>query len=246
MGMKDDIIKKVNDIIDTTFVVDDVTYVPDIEDTRLTFGNKGLKFEATVLYIDINGSTDVLNKHNKDTVCKLHMSYFHTIVTIAKSLGGEVRSFNGDSMLVFFQGTTKASLSKAVKAAMQMKYMISNEEGINPILSKYSTIDYGIGIDDGEILCTKIGRGGDANTKDLIWIGNPVNKSVRISELHKEPYNIGISSYVYDNLTDEVKFHTKKDQWGQDYNVDMWTRAVFNYNDTSYYYYYTSYHWSVG
>ena len=47
-----------------------------------------------------------------------YKAYFHTIVTIAKNLGGHVRSFNGDGMLVFFQGTTKEVLSNAVKAAM--------------------------------------------------------------------------------------------------------------------------------
>lgn len=67
-----------------------------ISDSRLTFGNKGLLFEATVLYIDINGSTDLLNNHQKGTVAKLHMAFFHIIITIAKSLGGDVRSFNGD------------------------------------------------------------------------------------------------------------------------------------------------------
>lgn len=89
--------------------MEEVSSVPDISDSRLTFGNKGLIFEATVLYIDINGSTDFLNNHQKGTVAKLHMSFFHIIITVAKSLGGEVRSFNGDSMLVFFQGTTKAT-----------------------------------------------------------------------------------------------------------------------------------------
>jgi adenylate cyclase len=245
MSLKSDILKKVKEIIDTTFVVEDVAYVPDIEDTKLTFGNKGLKFDATVLYIDINGSTEILNKHNKNTVAKIHMAYFHTIINIAKSLGGDVRSFNGDSMLVFFQGTTKNTLSNAVRAAMKMKYLITSEDGINPTLSKYSTIDFGIGMDHGDILSTKIGLGRDVNTKDLIWIGNSVNKSVRISELHKNPYNIGISSYVYSNLNDDVKYHITKNAWGQDQQTDMWTCASFNYNGTNEYYYYTSYHWSV-
>jgi hypothetical protein len=32
-------------------------------------------------------------------------------------------------------------------------------------------VDFGIGLDDGKIFCTKVGIGGDNNTKDLIWIG---------------------------------------------------------------------------
>ncbi|MDQ7003441.1 MAG: hypothetical protein Q9N67_00350 [Ghiorsea sp.] len=127
--MKDGIDAKVKEIIDDKFVVTDISDVPDIDDTRLTFGNKGLRFEATTLYIDMRGSTAVLNNHNRTSVAKLHKAYFHTIVTIAKSLGGEVRSFNGDGMLVFFQGTTtKRTLSNAVKAAMQMKWMLSSSD----------------------------------------------------------------------------------------------------------------------
>ena len=118
MGLKQDITDKVKAIMDEEFKIEDVTYVPDIKNSKLTFGNTGLKFEATVLYIDMRGSTEILNKHNKASVAKMHMAYFHTVVKIAKSLGGEVRSFNGDSMLVFFQGTTKQSLSNAVQAAM--------------------------------------------------------------------------------------------------------------------------------
>jgi adenylate cyclase len=246
MSIKDGITKKVKEIMDTAFSVEDVTYVPDIDDKKLTFGNKGLKFEATVLHIDMRGSTAILNSHNKSTVAKIHMAYFHTIVKIAQSLGGSVRSFNGDSMLVFFPGTSKVTLSNAVKTAMQMKYMISTEEGgINNYLKKYSAIDFGIGLDDGHVLCTKIGVGGDSNNKGLFWAGNAVNKSVRLSDLAKDPNHICISSYVYANLTDEVKYHVSKDPWGNEKKVDMWKSNFFTYNNETHIYYYTNYWWSV-
>lgn len=246
MGLKQDIIDKVKSILDTEFKIEDVTYVPDINNSKLTFGNTGLKFEATVLYIDMRDSTEILNKHNKATIAKIHMSYFHTVVKIAKSLGGEVRSFNGDSMLVFFQGTSKNTLSNAVQASMQMKYMISNSEsGINKLLSDFSAINFGIGLDDGKILCTKIGVGGDSNNQDLMWIGNAVNKSTIISDKSKAPNHIGISSYVYANLNDNVKYGTRKNHLGQDEKVDMWTQSSLVYNGKTQYYYYTSWHWKV-
>ncbi|MCK9481724.1 MAG: adenylate/guanylate cyclase domain-containing protein [Bacteroidia bacterium] len=246
MGLKQDITDKVKAIMDEEFKIEDVAYVPDIKNSKLTFGNTGLKFEATVLYIDMRGSTEILNKHNKASVAKMHMAYFHTVVKIAKSLGGEVRSFNGDSMLVFFQGTTKQTLSNAVQAAMQMKFMISNSDsGINKYLAQYSALNFGIGLDDGDILCTKIGVGGDSNNQDLMWIGNCVNKSTAISDKCQAPNHIGISKYVYDNLTDSAKYGTRKNYWGQDEKVDMWTAAYFNYNGKTETYYYTTWHWTV-
>ncbi len=246
MGFKQDIIDKVKGILDENFESEEVSYVPNMENSKLTFGNKGLKFDSTVLFIDMRGSTDILNKHNKSVVAKIHMSYFHTIVKIAKITGGEVRSFNGDSMLVFYQGTTKDTLSNAVMAAMKMKYMLSNSEGgINNLLTKYTPVDFGIGIDDGIVLSTKIGIGGDSTTKDLIWIGNSINKSVVISDRRSSPNHIGISSRVYENLNDDVKYHIEKDYWGNEQKIDMWTRESFEYNGTSEYCYYTTYHWSV-
>lgn len=246
MGKKESITKKIKEIMDTNFTVEDVTYVPDIDDKKLTFGNKGLKMEATVLHIDMRGSTTILNNHNKSTVAKIHMAYFHTITTLANSLGGSVRSFNGDSMLVFFPGTSKNTLSNSVQAAMQMKYMISNEDsGINNYLSKYSAIDFGIGLDDGKILCTKIGIGGDSNNKGLFWAGNAVNKSVRLSDLAKNPNHICISSYVYNNLNDNVKFSIQKNIFGQDQYVNMWKYSTFNYNGKQETFYYTDYWWIV-
>lgn len=241
MALKDDIKYKVKAILDEKFEVKDVTYVPKIDDTKLTFGNTGLKFEATVLYIDMRGSTAILSKHNRTTVAKIHMAYFHTIVKIANTFGGDVRSFNGDSALVFFQGTSKDSLSTAVKAAMKMRYMLSDSEnGINNLLSKYTVIDFGIGIDDGHILCTKIGVGGEHN-RDLFWVGHAVNKSTVLSDKAKLPNAIFISSYVYSNLTDELLY---KDP-NATVKINMWNKSTINYNGAVQDCYYTNYYWAL-
>jgi class 3 adenylate cyclase len=246
MGLKQDILDKIKDHMDANFDVQEVSYVPTLDDKKLTFGNTGLKFDSTVLYIDLRGSTALINKHNKSTVAKIHKAYYYTIVKIAKSLGGENRSFNGDSLLVFFEGSTKDTLSNAVKAAMHMKYMLSNSEGISKHLSKYTTIDFGIGLDYGDVLCTKVGIGGAYDNKDLIWIGNSVNKSTVLSDKGKSPNHIYISKMVYDNLNDDVKFHTKNDAWGNPQKINMWNQTTVLYNGSSVYCYYTSYHWSLG
>lgn len=243
MSLKEDIIKKAKDIEKTTFAVTDITNVPTIADSRLTFDCTGLRFETTVLYIDMRGSTKVLSIHNKKTVAKIHMIYYHTIVKIARNTGGEIRSFNGDSLLVFYPGTTKESLSNGVYAAMQMRYAIT--ELVNDNLKNYTDINFGIGVDYGNILATKVGVGGDSDNKDLIWIGHAVNKSAKISDTRKCPNYIGISKLVYNNLEDYVKYGTKKDSWGNEIKVDMWTQGSFQYNETNEAYYYTSWFWSI-
>lgn len=241
MALKEEIIAKAKEIEKTEFQVTAVSTIPSIDDPRLTFGCTGLEFDATVLYIDMRGSTTMLGKHQKQTIAKIHMIYYHTIVKIAKTTGGEIRSFNGDSLLVFYQGTTKSSLSNAVYAAMLMCYAITNL--INETLKSYTDINFGIGIDNGKILATKVGIGGNDTTKDLIWIGNAVNKSTQISDMCKDPYYIGISKLVYDNLEDYVKYHIKKNDWGLEIEVDMWTVNCFDYNGNFETYYKTNYFW---
>lgn len=245
MALKDDIKSKVKAILDERLVVTDVTYVPRLDDPKLTFGNTGLKFTGSSLFIDIRGSTSVLNTHNKPIVAKLHMAFFHTIVKIANSLDGNVRSFNGDSSLILFQGNLKATLSTAVKCAMQIKYMIDNsEDGINELLKKYSKLNFGIGIDHGNILCTKVGVGGEHN-RDIFWIGNPVNKSTVLGDNSKSPNHIAISSYVYENLLDYAKYGTRKNYWNQDEKVDMWTKGTFIYNGKYEDFYTTNWYWKL-
>lgn len=243
--MKKEIIDKIKTIIKEKYETEEVSYVPSISNSKLTFGNTGLIFESTVLYIDLRNSTTILNNHNKSTVAKLLKSYYYAIVKIARSLDGEPRSFNGDSLLVFFQGTSKFTLSNAVKAAMKMKYVLSIDEEIQTQFSKYSKLDYGIGIDDGKILCAKVGLGGDSDNKDLVWIGNAVNASTVLSDKGKSPNQIYISSYVYNNLTDEVKYHTQKDAWGNEQKINMWSYTTYEYNGETKYCYYTSYHWGI-
>jgi adenylate cyclase len=245
MSLNDDIISDVRNILDTKFDVEDVSYVPDITNSKLTYGNTGLQFEGTVLYVDMRGSTGILAKHNRPVVAKIHMAYFHAILKIAQSTNGEVRSFNGDSVLVFYHGNNKTTLNNAVYAAMQMKYIISSTEGINTYLAKYSAVNFGIGIDFGHILCTKIGLARTPNNQDLIWIGHAVNKSTVISDKCTSPYHVGIASVVYDNLDDTNKFHTKKNAWGYEEKLNMWTKGYITYNGQTEVYYYTDYYWTV-
>ena len=245
LSLKQKIENKVTEIIDNDFEVTDITDVPNIDDSRLTFGNTGLRFEATVLYIDMRESTKLLNNHNRKTTAKLHMVYFHTIVSIANSLGGSVRSFNGDGMLVFFQGTTKQSLSTAVKSAMKMVYMLNNDHSkVKKKLEKYSALNFGIGLDHGKILCTKAGKHG-SNNRDLVWLGNAVNKSVKVGDKLSKPYHIGISSHVYFNLNDDVKIHRYTDEFGYTQENNMWVKSQHIYNGIEEDYYYTSYYWTV-
>lgn len=128
---------------------------------------------------------------------------------------------------------------------MEIKYVLSIEKaGVKKLLEKYSSLNFGIGLDHGEILCTKVGVGGEHN-RDLFWIGNSVNKSTVLGDQSSEPYHISISKYAYDNLLDWAKYGKGKDYWGQEIDVNMWTQSTFTYNDKTENFYYTSWYWEV-
>lgn len=242
MSLLQNIKDKIKTIIDEDFKVTEVKYIPKIDDSKLTFGNTGLTFTGTVVFIDMRGSTKILNSHNKTTVAKLHMSFFHAIVKIANSNDGHVRSFNGDSALIFFHGNFKKTISNAVICAMEIKYALSiKEAGVKKLLEKYSSLNFGIGLDHGKILCTKVGIGGEHN-RDLFWVGNSVNKSTVLGDQSSDPHNISISKFAYDNLLDWAKFGKGKNHRGEEIDVDMWSKSSFIYNDKSENYYYTSWH----
>ncbi len=247
MSVKEDIIAINKEMVNEKFCIETLNQVPSLDDNRLTFGARGLNFDTTVLYIDIRNSTILLNTHKRNVIAKIHMAYYNTIVRVARYFRGDVRSFNGDSLLVFFQGTTNDSVNDAVQAAMTMKYMLSIDDDClnNYLKRKYNTnLDYGIGIDDGEILCTKVGVRGD-NNRDLVWIGNAVNKAVKISDTRKSSYNIGISKRVYGLLDEEHMYSTSEDRYGRDIKINMWHSAFFKYNRLNENYYFTDYYWEL-
>ena len=239
MTLKENITSKTKEFKNTKFEIKNTTVVPTIDSNGLTFGCTGLRFDAVVLYIDMRHSTELLDEHRRNVVAKLHMAYYNAIVSVAKKAGGECRSFNGDSLLVFFAGTDKATVANAVRCAFRMKYAIT--EMVNPNMSDYKDINFGIGMDLGTIIATKIGLGREDNTKDLIWLGDAVNKSTRISDECKSPKHVGISAAVYNKL--DANLLQYKDEYG--FTYDVWSKTWFTYNNKSEYLYSSSCHIAI-
>lgn len=231
--------EKTKSIRDELFNESEIIVIPTLESQGLTFGNSGRYFYATVLYIDIRRSSKLLDCHYYANVAKLLTAFYNAIVRVANQDGGEIRSFNGDSLLVFYKGTEKDTVGKAVQSAMRMSYAINHV--VNPIMKNLSNIDFGIGIDYGKVLVTKVGIGGCSNNKDLIWIGNGVNRATKISDQCQNPYHIGISERLYDKLDYPLRYTT--DVFNRP--ISMWTCKTFEYNEGVEKMYKTNYHFTI-
>jgi adenylate cyclase len=235
MGMKDDISGRLKEVLAPgDYAIQDSETIPGPGDNRVTFANTGVRFWTATLYIDMRGSTAVLNQHQAHAVGKLHKAYLYTATTLIAQGGGQIRSYNGDSILAFFPGNTKAAITSAIKAAMQVKYMlvtVCKEE-----FQRYQMLNFGAGVDHGQILCVKAGRGQNDNHNDFVWLGNAVNRATVLSDSATEPSYVFISERCRTNLENSAQFCDGK---------DMWTEDAIEYNGARERAWKTGYGWRV-
>lgn len=227
------------------YEITEIDYIPNIDDSRIAFGSKGVKLKASVLYLDMRGSTDVIKQHHKYTVAKLQKAYLHVAAQVVSDNGGYVRSFNGDGILAFFPKDLKDTIYNAVKAAMQIKYMLVVKSKTE--FERYHSIDFGIGIDHGELFVTRVGTPRNSNNNDLSWIGLPVNTAVRLGDKAMGPNHVCISDFVYNNLLDDVMYHQKDvaDYWGNKIKTNMWQQTMIELHGSLSYVYTTNYYYTI-
>jgi adenylate cyclase len=205
---------KVRDFLAGDYDVQETKTIPSPEDVH--FGKLAKKMNLCVFYIDLRRSTDLLFSHQKQTAGKIHKAFLHTVASVVLNNGGYIRSFKGDSLMAFWPANYKTEIGSAVKAAMQVKWVLA--EKLKPLFAAYEEIDFGIGIDWGEVYILRAGIPRDANNNDLIFMGKCVNFAVAIGDQAKGPNHIEISQITYENLLDDVRYGKTKE--GE--QVDMW------------------------
>ena len=214
---------KVNDFFLGNYVITSGSEVPDA--SQISFGKNGKEMELVMLFIDLRESTRIVDSFRRQTAAKMYKSFLWGISQIANKNGGKLRSFNGDGVLVVFAGEDKSN--KAVRAALQMSYFVTDI--LKPKVDAYMrtnndlvnmTLGFGIGIDIGQVLVVKGGFKGD-NNNDLVWVGNPTNYAVKLSNISGSGIgHIRIMKAVYDDLIGNNKYST---QLGL--KVDIWKLA---------------------
>lgn len=199
--MQPSIESSVHDIFHSAWSITSSNVVPKTEDIVLR--NGGRLVDATYVYADLAGSTQLAKKMLKETTAVIIRAYINSASRILRHYGGEIKSFDGDRVMAVFVGEDKNR--KAVRAAFAINWAV--EKVIRPeIEAKWTdvagtyNIGHGIGIDTGEAL---IVRAGVRDSNDLISIGNAPNDAARLSELRS--WTINITEAVYDDLSDELR-----------------------------------------
>jgi class 3 adenylate cyclase len=71
---------------------------------------------------------------------------------------------------------------------------------LSPLFERYEKIDFGIGIDLGDVYIVRAGIPRDTNNNDLVFIGKCVNFATAIANQACGPYHVEISESTYSNL----------------------------------------------
>jgi adenylate cyclase len=220
---EDEIKNGVDEFFSGDYEITTGTVVPDVDDLKLE--KHGKEIELAMLFIDIRESTKIVDGLRRTTAARMYKAFLWGVAKIARLNGGELRSFNGDGVLVVFIGDSKRT--NAAKAALQMSWFVrkvlkpkldqvfQNNQQLNKI-----EFDFGIGIDVGKVLVVRGGIRGE-NNNDLVWVGNATNYAVKLSDCAHGYYNIYISKDVYDEMNDTSKF-------GGDPKRNMWEARIRN------------------
>jgi adenylate cyclase len=226
MLTKDDIITGVDSFFEGEYEIIEGRTIPNVEDIQL--GKHGRELELAMLFIDIRESTKIVDGFRRITSARMYKSFLWGITKIARDNDGELRSFNGDGVLVAFSGEYKCT--NATKAALQMSWFC--QKILKPKVEEYFEnnlsledldFEFGIGIHVGNVLVVRGGIRGD-NNNDLVWVGNATNFSVKLSSLCKEGYHVYISADVYKRMG-------KSSKYGGDPEKNMWEARVWKDNN---------------
>ena len=235
MGFVNDLENQISDYLDGDYEVMETRTIPSVE--QVSFGKKSKKMNLCAYSIDLRKSSDLLFHHHKQTSGKIHKAFLTIASKIVQRYGGKIRSFQGDSILVFWPANYKSEITKAVKAAMVTVWFL--DEKLSKYFEKYKILDYGIGIDWGEVFIIRAGISRDLNNNDLVFIGKCVNFATAIANQAKSPNHIEISESVYNNLDDDFIYGSKTNK------IDMWRDGTVNWNGIDYRTKFTRYYYEL-
>ena len=201
MSLGEDLTKEVRKIFKDTWTTRDGQKVPESEDLQL--GNDAVKLDGTVLYADLDASTNLVDNYKPEFAAEIYKTYLHCAAKVIRSEGGVITSYDGDRIMAVYIGDSKNS--SAAESALKINYTVT--EIINPLIKKhYPTTNYRVkqvvGIDSSKLF---IARTGIRGSNDLVWVGRAANYAAKLCSLSPE-YSSRITETVYNKLNKSAKY----------------------------------------
>jgi class 3 adenylate cyclase len=195
-------IERIDDVLNSSDAnYEDHTGIP--VRSKLTFSN-GFYVDVTVLFVDMRGSKDLSEKHTRPVLAKIYRSYISEIVAVLNGNPTVHEIYiEGDGVWAVFNTTTKSEVDSVFCTAFTISSLV---DILNVKLKKkkYSTINIGIGLEDGKSLYIKAGNIG-STINEVIWIGKTVGQAAKLCSSGNRTYSdkeMMVSTLVYSSLTE--------------------------------------------
>ena len=212
MSLGSDLNSEVGKILAEQWTTRDGLVVPEPEGLRL--GNDAVLLDGTVLYADLNGSTDLVDTMKPKFAAEVYKCFLTCAARIIRTEGGEITAYDGDRIMAVYIGDSKNS--DAARTALKINYAVTKI--INPaIRDQYPndsyTVRHVVGVDTSNLFVARIGVRGD---NDLVWVGRAANYAAKLSDRSGAPSQI--TADVYNRLN-------KSSKYGRD-GQSMWVRTT--------------------
>ena len=210
MSLKDDLNSEVAKIFKSTWTKRDGQVVPESDDIKLD--NDAVLLEGTVLYADLDESTNLVDKYKPAFAAEMYKAYLHCVAKIITAEGGVITSYDGDRIMAVFIGDDKNS--NAARTALKINWVrenIINSAIKNQYPKDNCSISQVVGIDTSPLF---VARTGIRGSNDLVWVGRAANYAAILSSRSGPPSQI--TEVVYNRLNDKSKI----DQNG----TNMWQK----------------------
>lgn len=171
----------------------------------LTYNN-GYYVNVVSLFIDMVGSSNLTEKHDKPTLAKIYRCFISECIAIMNSedLCKEI-NIVGDCVGGIFDMSNKEDINKVILVAAKLNGMIKI---LNHKLKEkgYLEISAGIGIDVGQALMVKAGYS-QSGINDIIWMGDVVNSACHLCNGagRNGRKTVVLSEGIYDSLDVHIK-----------------------------------------
>src|SRR5262249_44443815 len=146
-----------------------------------------VKITGTVLYADIDGSTDMVDRFEPSFCAEVYKSYLHCAGKLIRAHSGVIVAYDGDRVMAVYMGD--AMHDRAVKSAMKIVKAVSSI--INPLIKEVRQKDFQlkqtIGIDCSGLFVVRTGVRG---ATDLVWVGPAANYAAKMSAISDHPYSV--------------------------------------------------------
>jgi class 3 adenylate cyclase len=224
MALADDLKKWVGETFTSDWEVQETIGVPNPEDLRLNSNHAKDLNAATVLYADLDGSTDMVNTMKWEFSAQIYKTFLKCASDIIKNEGGVITAYDGDRVMAIFTGNSKNT--EAARCALKINSAVIDI--IQPAIAKKWATDFVlkhvVGIDTSQLRTARIGVRGD---NDLVWIGRAANYAAKLTSLAGKPSRI--TENVYNMLADQLKYNNGKDIWVREHWEDM---GIWTYSST--------------